>query len=1147
MEKKVHNSKKIKQLFVIFVVLFSFQNGLKSQTSIVVNSLADDGSAGTLRWAIGQANATSGGIYDAITFNVSGTILLTSHLPTITQAVTITGPGQNNLTIDGNNLYRVFLNTSSIAIAISDMTLTKGFTGTIDQQGGLIWNQNGTLTITNVTFSNMTLNISQSAAFCQKQGGVTTFNYCTFTNLNAGINTNHGGTPSTTSNVETDYGNRVYVNNSTFSNNIRGIETERFTKINNCTFTNNSACGASIQGLNRHTVTNSTFSNNGTGVRTSCGIPTTWTFTNLNQLIQYNTFSSNTYAIDLSNNWNGTMSYNANYIATVSDNCFIGNNVTISGATGYTQSNNTTTSLAAITGSSNVCLGSTITLANSTSGGTWSSSNTAIATVNSSGVVTPIAAGTVVISYSMTGACANAAVTKTITVNAPSFNTTLASGNFVWLGTTSTDWSTVSNWASYNGTALVPAIAIPTATAITIVPLNGTCVLNQPTLASGTVSTSSIIIESGATLTLGSGTLNVTGNFTNNGIFTAGTGTIQFNGSALQTLTGSTNFYNLIMNNSAGLSLNSPIKVSNNLTLTSGVINASNPSTHVNADGTSLAGWTISATGHVIVDPSQGNTGSSFKIGGLGWNNMSMKMDLGEDFKNKIIQFDYRPTGSSGFAGVTFGAPISGSGGIGLNLGVGTQTTNGLGDTQNFLYQNASNNTYTFVAGTWYTIKIVTDNGTVGGTKWYVNNVLVGNSGVNAIGNGTYIGFVNNNMSTGSTGVNFDNISITSTAGSVTLGASSAVPGSLTYTSGTILGKMKRYFSAAATTTTGGLFPVGTAAYNRFAKVNFTSSPGTNQFLTVEYKTGAPLNASNAPLYAGLPATIAGQIVQVYSADGYWQIDPTDNNYASTICTTPYNLTLNANNLTNFNNPSTVRIIKAAGSNTLANHHVSWQGAGTHTPNATTNATVAEISSTNCTGFSWFNIGTWNDQALPVELTSFSSECKETGVDINWQTASEHSSSHFTVEKSRDGLNWMHLASLAAAGNSSTLINYSFTDVEKSGVAYYRLQQVDQDGAEKTYGPISSSCERITGLIMKTYPNPSSDLFTINIESEVPMAVAQIILKDVFGRIVATKAVSIVAGATQVEFSVADIESGIYSVTLEENGTAIKTVKQVIQ
>lgn len=964
MEKKVHASKKIKQLLAIIALLIYFQNGLKSQTSLVVTSLADNSNAGTLRWAIGQANATAGGIYDAITFNVTGTILLTSHLPTITQAVTITGPGQNNLTIDGNNLYRVIYNTSSIAISISDMTLTKGYTGTIDQGGGLIWNSYGTLTISNVTFSNMTLNVSQSAAFCQKQAGVTTFNNCTFTNLNAGINANHGSTPTTTSSVETDYQNRVYVNYSTFSNNIRGIETERFTKIDNCTFTGNTTSAASLQGLNRQTVTNSTFSNNGIGINTSCWMTASFVnLTALNQLIEYNTFTSNSTAISLGNNWDGVSNgQSPNKIATVRNNCFISNTNTISGVAGYSQSNNTTTTITAITGSSTVCLGATITLGNTTAGGTWSSSNTAIATVNSSGVVTPISAGNVDILYSISSGSCSGSVSKPITVNAPTFSTTLASGNYVWLGTTSTDWSTLTNWRQYNGTALVAATSIPTSSDVTIVPPNGTCVLNQPAITSGVMSTLSVIVETGAVFNMGAGTLEVSGNITNNGTINPTTGTLKLMGGNTSTISGSGtfNFNNLTIEktSNASINLSVPITVKGILTLTSGTIN--NPSALL------------------------------------------------------------------------------------------------------------------------------------------------------------------------------------------TVGVSSAAPGSLSYTSGTITGKMKRYFNASATTGTGGLFPVGTANYNRFAKVNFTSSPGTNQFLTVEYKPGAPLDASNAPLYTGLPATISGQLVQVYSADGYWQIDPTDNNYASTICTTPYNLTLNANNLTNFNNPSTVRIIKAAGSNTLANHHVSWQGAGTHTPNATTNATVAEISSTNCTGFSWFNIGTWNDQALPVELTSFSSECKESGVDINWQTATEHNSAHFTVEKSRDGLNWMHLASLEAAGNSSTLINYSYIDAEKSGIAYYRLQQVDQDGTEKTYGPISSSCEAITGLIMKTYPNPCSELFTINIESEVPMVTAQIILKDVFGRIVASKAVSIVAGTTQVEFLGLNVESGIYSVSLEENGTAIKTVKQVM-
>ncbi|MBL7690181.1 MAG: PKD domain-containing protein, partial [Flavipsychrobacter sp.] len=70
---------------------------------------------------------------------------------------------------------------------------------------------------------------------------------------------------------------------------------------------------------------------------------------------------------------------------------------------------------AAIGGPSAVCVGSTITLTNDTTGGTWSSASTSIASVNTSGVVTGNAAGTTTISYSKGTGCT---VTKTVTVNA---------------------------------------------------------------------------------------------------------------------------------------------------------------------------------------------------------------------------------------------------------------------------------------------------------------------------------------------------------------------------------------------------------------------------------------------------------------------------------------------------------------------------------------------------------------------------------------------------------------------------------------------------------------------------------------------------------------------------------------------------------
>src|SRR5262245_42504900 len=70
-----------------------------------VTSLLDDGSAGTLRAAITQANANPGA--DAIDFQVSGTISLSgSELPAISDDLTITAPAAG-LTVDAHQASRI--------------------------------------------------------------------------------------------------------------------------------------------------------------------------------------------------------------------------------------------------------------------------------------------------------------------------------------------------------------------------------------------------------------------------------------------------------------------------------------------------------------------------------------------------------------------------------------------------------------------------------------------------------------------------------------------------------------------------------------------------------------------------------------------------------------------------------------------------------------------------------------------------------------------------------------------------------------------------------------------------------------------------------------------------------------------------------
>ena len=77
-----------------------------------------------------------------------------------------------------------------------------------------------------------------------------------------------------------------------------------------------------------------------------------------------------------------------------------------------------------ITGTAILCAGSTTTLTDTASGGSWTSSATSVATVSATGVVSGISAGVAVISYARTNICGTVTTTDTVTVTTPPAITT---------------------------------------------------------------------------------------------------------------------------------------------------------------------------------------------------------------------------------------------------------------------------------------------------------------------------------------------------------------------------------------------------------------------------------------------------------------------------------------------------------------------------------------------------------------------------------------------------------------------------------------------------------------------------------------------------------------------------------------------------
>lgn len=114
----------------------------------------------------------------------------------------------------------------------------------------------------------------------------------------------------------------------------------------------------------------------------------------------------------------------------------------------------------------------------------------------------------------------------------------------------------------------------------------------------------------------------------------------------------------------------------------------------------------------------------------------------------------------------------------------------------------------------------------------------------------------------------------------------------------------------------------------------------------------------------------------------------------------------------------------------------------------------------NSAGEEWWidNIELIEVVALPVELTLFEGFSTDQGNVIKWQTASEHNSLHYLLERSTTGefdeSNTIQI--VQAAGNSTEIIDYVRLDKGYSQtINYYRLVQVDFDGKFEVYGPIS--------------------------------------------------------------------------------------------
>jgi len=200
------------------------------------------------------------------------------------------------------------------------------------------------------------------------------------------------------------------------------------------------------------------------------------------------------------------------------------------------------------------------------------------------------------------------------------------------------------------------------------------------------------------------------------------------------------------------------------------------------------------------------------------------------------------------------------------------------------------------------------------------------------------------------------------------------------------------------------------------------------------------------------------------------------------------------------------------------------------------NGYIVEFNVSSFSEF-WVNGGTAGmNQPLPVEFISFDAKRLGDNAFLTWTTAWESNNELYEIERSNSSLaNFTKTGEVPGKGFASTISSYEFTDVNVpfSGPVYYRLKQVDKDGAFR-YSTVrvvdfGSMLPEVTLV-----PNPFSK--NLNLNMWMPVAQPAIIqLTDMNGTVVKWMNIKLNEGENKLEVVSENriLPSGFYVLTIQ--------------
>ncbi|GAC1375319.1 MAG: hypothetical protein NVSMB30_19230 [Hymenobacter sp.] len=191
-----------------------------------------------------------------------------------------------------------------------------------------------------------------------------------------------------------------------------------------------------------------------------------------------------------------------------------------------------------------------------------------------------------------------------------------------------------------------------------------------------------------------------------------------------------------------------------------------------------------------------------------------------------------------------------------------------------------------------------------------------------------------------------------------------------------------------------------------------------------------------------------------------------------------------------------------------------------------------------------------NAGPLPVELVDFAAQAvKNADAQLTWRTASEKNNDHFEVERSVDGVDFVKIGQVQGRGTAAAPTDYALTDAgvgaKASGTLYYRLKQVDANGAS-TYSPVRAvTFNQLSAPALGLFSNPATDAAQIDL-TQLPSGSYRVRVLDGLGREVL--GATMAAGLTH-QLDLRALASGAYTVrvTAQAGGQSLTLAKRLLK